>query len=211
MGITTGLWISIKWLYVPSLYNNTVSSGVSASIWLWGGEKLRHFWLGIKYLPFFKNIVLIYYMKNPISLIFEIILRINFRPSLCDFSWEIAIFLWHFNLEHQWNSRPPTGGGILESILYTGNQMIKSQNYPIWAGENGTSRRKTFIWASKIKAIFFFSSPPPKLMYMNYKQYKRFSKSFSFGTQYILFYFHNKYWIFTHSLNGHIFFSGKQI
>ena len=66
-------------------------------------------------------ITLIYYIKHPISLIYVIILRINFRPSLCDFGWKIAIFLCHFNafwyFEHQWN--PPPGGGILELILNT--------------------------------------------------------------------------------------------
>ena len=33
----------------------------------------------------FFNIILMYYIKHPISLIFVIILRINFRPSFYDF------------------------------------------------------------------------------------------------------------------------------
>ena len=34
---------------------------------------------------FYITFNLIYYIKHPISLIYIIILRINFRPSLCDF------------------------------------------------------------------------------------------------------------------------------
>ena len=76
-----------------------------------------YYWFLQEKLLFF--IISIYYIKNSISLIFVLILRINFRSSLCDFGWKIVIFLWHFNafwyLKQQ--SRPATGGGILDLII----------------------------------------------------------------------------------------------
>ena len=86
-----------------------------------------YYWFLQEKLLFF--IISIYYIKNSISLIFVLILRINFRSSLCDFGWKIAIFLWHFNafwyLKQQ--SRPPTGGGILELIINTSKAKLNDK------------------------------------------------------------------------------------
>ena len=70
-----------------------ILAGASASMWLWGGQKtwtffrkgvLKHVFdliltISTRLFPININIT-----KNPISLIFAVILRINFRPSLCD-------------------------------------------------------------------------------------------------------------------------------